>query len=53
MSNHLINLAGDVSDAILQAVKGLRSAGYSCAEIGDRLGITRRAAQRRWGRSRD
>ncbi len=32
-----------------QAVTGLRAFGYSWAEIGSRLGITRQAAQQRWG----
>jgi hypothetical protein len=32
-----------------EAVKGLRDCGYSWAEIGSRLGITRQAAQQRWG----
>jgi hypothetical protein len=35
--------AGDV------AVAGLRRVGYSWAEIASRLGITRQAAQQRWG----
>ena len=30
-----------------EAVKGLRGCGYSWAEIGVRLGITRQAAQQR------
>jgi hypothetical protein len=42
-------LAGDVEDAIFRAVTGLRGFGYSWAEIGARLGITRQAAQQRWG----
>ena len=29
----------------------LRGCGYSWAEIGSRLGITRQAAQQRWGRA--
>ena len=44
-------LAEDVEDAILQAVTGLRAVGYSWAEIGARLGITRQAAQQRWGQT--
>jgi hypothetical protein len=48
---HMISLADDINDAIAQAVSGLRDAGYSWAEIGSRLGITRQAAQQRWGRS--
>jgi hypothetical protein len=35
----------------IEAVKGLRGYGYSWAEIGARLGITRQAAQQRWGAS--
>jgi DNA-directed RNA polymerase specialized sigma24 family protein len=31
------------------AVTGLRGEGFSWAEIGDRLDITRQAAQQRWG----
>jgi hypothetical protein len=47
---HMISLADDINDAITQAVYGLRAAGYSWAEIGSRLGVTRQAAQQRWGR---
>ena len=46
---HLIGLADDIDDAIQRAVSGLRIAGYSWAEIGARLSITRQAAQQRWG----
>ena len=42
-------LAADVEDAIRLAVTGLRDYGYSWAEIGARLGVTRQAAQQRWG----
>ena len=42
-------LAADLDEAIGQAVTGLRAVGYSWAEIGVRLGITRQAAQQRWG----
>ena len=42
-------LAADLDTAIGQAVTGLRGCGYSWAEIGLRLGITRQAAQQRWG----
>jgi hypothetical protein len=48
---HMISLADDINDAISQAVSGLRDTGYSWAEIGSRLGITRQAAQQRWGRT--
>jgi hypothetical protein len=43
-------LAAEIDTAIGQAVTGLRAFGYSWAEIGSRLGITRQAAQQRWGR---
>jgi hypothetical protein len=42
-------LAADLDTAIGQAVTRLRGFGYSWAEIGLRLGITRQAAQQRWG----
>ena len=42
--------AAEIDTAIGQAVTGLRGFGYSWAEIGSRLGITRQAAQQRWGR---
>jgi hypothetical protein len=45
-------LAADVETAIRQAVTGLRDFGYSWAEIGLRLGVTRQAAQQRWGDTR-
>ena len=47
---HMISLADVINNAIAQAVHGLRDAGYSWAEIGSRLGVTRQAAQQRWGR---
>ena len=50
---HLIGLAEDINDVIQHAVNGLRATGYSWAEIGLRLGITRQAAQQRWGRPVD
>jgi hypothetical protein len=45
----MTGLAGDIDTAIGQAVTGLRAFGYSWAEIGSRLGVTRQAAQQRWG----
>jgi hypothetical protein len=42
-------LAADIDTALQQAVDGLRAFGYSWAEIGSRLGVTRQAAQQRWG----
>jgi hypothetical protein len=46
----MFDLAAEIDTAITEAVKGLRAFGYSWAEIGSRLGITRQAAQQRWGR---
>ena len=45
----LNNLFEEVEAALGRAVLGLRLLGYSWAEIGSRLGITRQAAQQRWG----
>ncbi|HEY0699064.1 MAG TPA: hypothetical protein VGD43_14790 [Micromonospora sp.] len=45
----LVNLSATIDQAIAEAVTGLRAFGYSWAEIGARLGITRQAAQQRWG----
>ena len=45
----MTDLAAEIDTAISQAVQGLRGFGYSWAEIGSRLGITRQAAQQRWG----
>jgi hypothetical protein len=46
----LIALHDEVDAALAVAVTGLRSTyGYSWAEIASRLGITRQAAQQRWG----
>jgi hypothetical protein len=45
----MVGLADELDTAIAEAVKGLRTCGYSWAEIGARLGITRQAAQQRWG----
>ena len=44
----LAGLAVELDAAIGQAVTGLRSAGYSWAEIASRLGVTRQAAHQRW-----
>jgi hypothetical protein len=46
---HMTALADDIETAIRNAVIGLREFGYSWAEIGSRLGVTRQAAQQRWG----
>lgn len=45
----MLGLSAEIDDAIAQAVGCLRGFGYSWAEIGSRLGITRQAAQQRWG----
>jgi hypothetical protein len=45
----LLSLAGELDRAIDAAVRGLREAGYSWGEIASRLGVTRQAAQQRWG----
>ncbi|PZS26636.1 MAG: hypothetical protein DLM59_17890 [Pseudonocardiales bacterium] len=45
----LLALAEDVDTAAAQGVAGLRAAGYSWAEIAARVGVTRQAAQQRWG----
>ncbi|MCZ7472761.1 hypothetical protein [Micromonospora sp. WMMC273] len=45
----LVALSTDLDRAITDAVVGLRRFGYSWAEIGQRLGISRQAAQQRWG----
>lgn len=45
----LAELSAELDAVIADAVIGLRAAGYSWAEIGARLGVTRQAAQQRWG----
>ncbi|OHX04597.1 hypothetical protein [Micromonospora sp. WMMB235] len=45
----VVALSADLDRAIGEAVIGLRQFGYSWAEIGQRLGISRQAAQQRWG----
>ncbi|MGH3402111.1 MAG: hypothetical protein ACRDRJ_06270 [Streptosporangiaceae bacterium] len=45
----MLGLSAELDTAIGQAVQGLRGFGYSWAEIGSRLGVTRQAAQQRWG----
>ena len=42
-------LSAQLDTAIKNAVTGLRQRGYSWADIGRQLGITRQAAQQRWG----
>ncbi len=45
----LVGLLGEVDTAIRAAVTGLRGFGYSWADIGRRLGLTKQAVQQRWG----
>ncbi len=45
----LVALSDHIDRAIGGAVGGLRRFGYSWAEIGTRLGVSRQAAQQRWG----
>jgi len=46
----LAALADEVDTAMREAITGLRErSGYSWADIALRLGITRQAAQQRWG----
>ena len=45
----MLALSTVLDEAITEAVLGLRAHGYSWAEIGQRLGTTRQAAQQRWG----
>ena len=48
----LLTLAAEVEHALDTAVTGLRAFGYSWAEIASRIGVTRQAAQQRWGGDR-
>lgn len=45
----LAGLASDVDTALTEAVTGLRAAGWSWADVGARLGMSRQAAQQRFG----
>lgn len=47
----MTSVAAELDDAITEAVTGLRAAGFSWADIAARLGVTRQAAQQRWGRA--
>lgn len=46
----LATLRSDVDDVIREAVAGLLAAGYSWADIGRQLGISRQGAFQRYGR---
>jgi hypothetical protein len=45
----MTEVAAEFGTLIEQAAQGLHACGYSWAEIGSRLGITRQAAQQHWG----
>ena len=45
----MVRLSADLDTATREAITGLRGIGYSWADIGLRLGITRQATQQRWG----
>jgi hypothetical protein len=45
----MTDLATELDEAISHAITGPRAAGYSWAEIAVGLGVTRQAAQQRWG----
>lgn len=45
----LLSLAGELDRAIDTAVQGLREIGYSWGEIASRVGVSKQAAQQRWG----
>jgi hypothetical protein len=45
----MAQLSDTIDASIRGAMTGLREHGYSCAEIGARLGVTRQAAHQRWG----
>ena len=47
----MVVLADELDDDIRHAVTGLRQIGYSWAEMSSRLGVTRQAAQQRWGQA--
>lgn len=47
----LLALRQAVDTALDEAVVGLRDAGFSWGEIGREVGMTRQAAQQRWGRA--
>jgi hypothetical protein len=49
----MANLGDCLDQAIRDAITGLRTDGYSWADIAMRLGITRQGAQQRWGTTTD
>jgi hypothetical protein len=47
----MLGPAEEIGTSVAEAVKGPRGRGYSWAEIGPRLGVTRQATQQRWAAS--
>jgi hypothetical protein len=47
----LVALTNQLDTAITAAIAGLRAEGYSWADVALRLGITRQAAQQKWGKT--
>ena len=45
----LVALSDEVERSVRAAVGGLRAFGYSWGEVAARVGVTRQAAQQRWG----
>lgn len=48
---HIVHLVDKAAEALALAVHGLRQTGYSDAQIGGALGITKQAVAQRWPRS--
>lgn len=46
----MVELAAELETAITKAVAGQREAGFSWADIGAPLGMSKQGAQQRWGR---
>lgn len=47
----LVELRAELDQIIGGAIAGVRAAGYSWADVGEVLGVTRQAAQQRWGQA--
>jgi hypothetical protein len=45
----MAHTAREIDTAMRDAISGLRATGYSWADVALRLGVTRQAAQQRWG----